>query len=273
MNSMTQEQSFSLPNFEGRIRLPSNTIEWLKEEQSWEGPPIAVYSSDVMKCIFAGQRPEIQAGDFAFLTIVSAMLNHICSFETLASSQHPELYTNFINKMSDPAQFLYNIWSEHAPSKMSDSSLPLPIIQCTRSLLDSTFYHLYGSDQLKSMKRLLRSPELLNNPEELQKLSEQPHSNSLGKALVRAATSLRSECRLGLRYVQKMAPHRFGPLSTTARTEGGMLHLKLRLIFLLLPSTASSFVLLSNIPSRSAPILVFSIRTFDYLSWPTISTR
>jgi len=225
LSSITQEQSFSLPNFEARIRLPSNTTDWLKEEQSWEGPPTILYSSDVVRNIFAGQKPEIQADDFAFLTIVSSMLSHICSFEKLASSQHPELYADFINKMSVPVQLLDNMWSEQTPSKTSNPSLPLPIIQCTRSLLDSTFYHLYGSHQLTRMKRLLRSPELLDNSNELQSLSEQPHSNSLAKALFRAAMALRFDCRLGLRYVQKMAPHRFGPLSTTAASEGGMLQL------------------------------------------------
>lgn len=77
LNFGTQEQTFSLPNFKAKIRLPSNRTYWLKGEQSCEGPSIVVYSSDVVKRIFARQKLDIQASDFAFLTIVSPMLSHI----------------------------------------------------------------------------------------------------------------------------------------------------------------------------------------------------
>ncbi|KAK5064355.1 hypothetical protein LTR84_000188 [Exophiala bonariae] len=223
MNSTSEDQNFQLPDYQTKIRLPSRTADWLRDEQVWEGPPPALYSSDLVTGIFAGIRPEIAADDYAFLTLVSAALGHICSFQNLTLTKHPDLHATFIDQMSTPLALLDTMWEEQVTDGPANGSLPTPLTQCTRSLLDSACYHLYGSAQLVSMTRLLKSPGLLDDPQKLHHLSSLAQTKTLELALVRAATSLRIDCRLGLRYVQKVAPHRFAPLSATAVAEGGLL--------------------------------------------------
>lgn len=149
------------------------------------------------------------------------MLCRICSFETLADPHHEDLYISFVDKMDAPVQVINRMLKQHIKGLVLGST-PTPMIQCAVSLLNSVYYHLYGSQQLASMKRLLRSPSILHNSEERGNLFAENCSPWLDKALLRAAEALRSDCRLGLKYIQKVAPHRFAPLCATACCESGM---------------------------------------------------
>lgn len=72
------------------------------------------------------------------------------------------------------------------------------------------------------MKGLLCAPETLYRPAVAHEIFKAPQDSSdLVKALTRAAESLREDCRQGLKYFQRIGPHRFAPLMTTAVFEGG----------------------------------------------------
>ncbi|KAH6718394.1 hypothetical protein BKA61DRAFT_301709 [Leptodontidium sp. MPI-SDFR-AT-0119] len=223
VNSTSQKQYIVLPDLDARFSLPSSMTAWVKDESSWERPTEMPIFSDTLKRIFAGEPPILEISDFGFLSIVSAVLGHICLFENLAGSQHPHLYTSFVNEMERSVQILGEMWAMRTVSENSYKSTHTPQARSTKLLLDSVFYHLYGNSQLAAMKNLLGSAEVLNRSEMLQEISKTPHSINLEKALIRAAEALRDDCRLGLRYLQKMAPHRFAPLSATAVFEGGLL--------------------------------------------------
>ncbi|KAK0106309.1 hypothetical protein ONS96_003947 [Cadophora gregata f. sp. sojae] len=227
VNSTSQKQHLTLPDLDARFSLPSSMTAWLQDESSWERPTEMPIFSDTLKRIFAGEPPTIEISDFAFMSIVSAVLGHICSFENLASSQHPQLYTSFVNEMGRSVQILNEMWTKRTASGnnsyRSSSNTLTPLARSTKLLLDSVFYHLYGNSQLAIMKNLLGSPEGLTRAEMLREMSKNPCSIHLEKALVRAAEALRDDCRLGLRYLQKMTPYRFAPLSATAVFEGGLL--------------------------------------------------
>lgn len=235
LNSTSEDQNFNLPDYKLGSVLPSSTIDWLKDEQNWGCAPPDLQAATIIGSLLAGVKPDVHVDDYAFLTIVSATLSHICSFEALTRAIHPELYSNFVSRMSGPLDLLDDMWSERVAGRSVSESLPTPLEQCTRSLLDSAFYHLQASDQLAGMSRLFSHHELLKTPNELRSIAELPQQQGLEKALVRAASSLRIDCRLGLRYVQKVAPHRFAPLSATAVTEGGMCQFLEWLLWTVLP--------------------------------------
>lgn len=220
-----QAQTFDLPDFRTQIRLPSTRNEWLKDEQSWKMPPPAPYSVDVIEKTFAGQPPELQVDDFAFLTIVSAVLNHMCSFELLINGKYPSLWEDFVNRLSPPVQLLDNICNEQLARTTCEVFLPTPILQCVRSLLDSAIYHLHGCRQLSGLKRLMLSPGLLHESDELNTLFHAPQlgtmRRALEKALVRAAATLKTYCRMGLRHLQRTAPYVYAPMAATAVIEAG----------------------------------------------------
>lgn len=221
------------PVIEARFALPSDTAEWLKDEASWKAPEQVLYSDVALKSIFAGQAPDLPVSEFGLVTIVSTILYRVCSFEMLAGSHDLELYTNFGEKMGGAVRTLDDMLKRRMGEAASGLA-PDPITQCAKSLLNSVFYHLYGSNPLAIMKKLLLSPSPLDSPEEILNLLDEASSPDLYKALIRAADQLRFDCRLGLKYLRKMAPLKFGPESAISIYEGGMY------FFLLLPANHSS---------------------------------
>ncbi|KAI8931459.1 hypothetical protein NX059_011785 [Plenodomus lindquistii] len=227
LNYEMQAQTFDLPDFQSKIRLPSTRNEWMKDEQSWKKPPPAPYSADVIEKTFAGQPPELPVDDLAFLTIVSGVLNHICSFEVLMNGRYPSLWEDFVDRLSPPMQLLDKMCNEQLARTTYEAFLPTPILQCVRSFLDSAIYHLHGCRQLSGLKRLMLSPGSLHEPEELNTLFRAPHLDikrrALAKALVRAAATLKTYCRMGLRRLQRTAPYVYAPMAATAVIEAGLL--------------------------------------------------
>lgn len=194
-----------------------------EDESGWQEHADQADFHDTLKMVIAGKTPAQKIGDFGFLSLVSAVLDHICSFETLASSQHPNLYKSFINEMVKPVEVLDRMWQTRAAREVVHRPMNTPLIHSAKSLLNSAYYHLYGHRHLTAMKSLLCAPENLNQQVVVQQaFKELTDSAILGKALTRAAEALREDCRQGLKYLQGVGPYRFAPLTTTSVFEGGM---------------------------------------------------
>merc|ERR1712000_209242 len=100
---------------------------------------------------------------------------------------------------------------------------PDPIMQCAKSLLNSVFYHLYGSISLTTMKKFLSSATSPPDPRDMPNLLDEVSSPYLHKALIRAADQLRFDCQLGLEYLRRIVPHEFGPECAMSTYEGNLL--------------------------------------------------
>lgn len=235
LNSTSGKRYFTLPSSDTKFSLPAAMTIWQREESEsgWQEYTDPADFHDTLKIIIGGQTPAQKIGDFGFLSLVSAVLDHICSFETLASSQHPNLYKSFVKEMVKPVEVLDNMWRIRAAREAIHPPMNTPLIHSAQSLLDSAYYHLYAHHQLTAMKSLLCAPENLNQPEVDQQAFREPTDlATLEKALTRAAESLREECRQGLKYLQGVGPYRFAPLNTTSVFEGGMwFSLELSLLF------------------------------------------
>ncbi|KAK2470437.1 hypothetical protein H9L39_18054 [Fusarium oxysporum f. sp. albedinis] len=219
--SKEQEAWIPTPMVEARFALPSSNAEWLKEESSWGAPTEVLYSNDALDSIIAGQPPSMPVSEFGLVTIVSALLYRICSFEILTGSRDGELYARFGKKMEQSLQVLDAFLK--ARTIQDDGGLaPNPTVHCARSLLNSAFYHLYGSVPLSVMKKILWSPASLDDPEIMHLLNE-AISPELYQALFNAADQLRFDCRVGLSYIKKIAPIIFGPESVVGTLEGCLL--------------------------------------------------
>lgn len=225
LNSTSGKRYFTLPSSETKFSLPATRAIWQRpeDESGWQEHTETADFHDTLKLIIAGQTPAKKIGDFGFLSLVSAVLDHICSFETLASSQHPNLYKSFVNEMVKSVEVLDKMWRSRAAREATHRPMNSPLIHSAKSLLDSAFYHLYGHHQLTAMKSLLCAPENLSQSVVAQQAFKEPtDSATLGKALTRAAEALREDCRHGLKYLQGVGPYRFAPLTTTSVFEGGM---------------------------------------------------
>lgn len=230
LNSTSGKRYFTLPSLDCKFSLPENTAIWQtqEDESMWRRQRDPTDFHDVLKLIISGQTPAQKIEDFGFLSLVSAVLDHICSFETLAGSQHPHLYKSFVKEMVKPVEVLDKMWRIRAQREAANRPMNTPLILSAKSLLDSAYYHLYAYHQLTAMKGLLCAPETLDRPAVAHEIfKEPPDSDNLGKALTRAAEVLREECRQGLKYLQRIGPHRFAPLTTTAVFEGGMCYFSL----------------------------------------------
>ncbi|KAH7142958.1 hypothetical protein B0J13DRAFT_556236 [Dactylonectria estremocensis] len=221
--SKSKDRCFSLAILDARFPLPSSTASWLRDENSWEKPDKTIYSSDALKMIFEGCKIAFHDTDFGFATIVSAVLCHVCDFESLVGTQHPDLFTSFIEKMDRSVQVLKDIQKEQLSGQFLIESTMTSMAHTARSMILSITYHLYGSHYLMAMKRLFHSPGLLDCQESLEQCFDERHSATLEKALVLAAEMLRSDCQTGLGYIKSFGHLRFAPMSVIAAYEGGLL--------------------------------------------------
>lgn len=232
---------------EARFTLPSDTVDWQKPESSFVIPTQALYSDEALEAIVAGRKPSHPMSEFGLVTVVSALLYRICSFELLTSSQHREIYAAYAEKMGLSLEVLDGIIKMRTGERGAGLALD-STIHCSRSLLDSAFYHLYASIPLSVMKKLLWSPVAPWDADIL-RLSSEARSPNLYKAFICAAEELRYECRLGLSYLKKMAPTKFGPEDAVGTYEGSMLY----------RSFDHSFQWLTDVLYRSPPVLVPSL--------------
>uniref|UniRef100_A0A8H7KBK3 C2H2-type domain-containing protein n=1 Tax=Bionectria ochroleuca TaxID=29856 RepID=A0A8H7KBK3_BIOOC len=219
--SKEQEAWLAWPIVEAKFALPSSTADWQKPESSLEIPTQVLYSDEALDAIVNGQTPSQPMSEFGLITVVSALLYRICSFELLTSSQHGEIYTTYGEKMGLSLDVLDRILRRRGGQQDAELA-PDSTFHCAKSMLDSAFYHLYASIPLTAMKKLLWSPATPQDAEIL-RLSSEASSPDLLKAFIRAAEGLRYDCRLGLSYLGKMGPIKFGPEDAVGAYEGCLL--------------------------------------------------
>ncbi|KAL5623803.1 hypothetical protein FOBRF1_003053 [Fusarium oxysporum] len=205
-----------------RFPLPSSASLWSKDEGCWKRPNETFYSTDTVKLVLDGYELPPQNSDFGFATIVSAVVCHICAFESLFGAQHPDLFNTFIEKMDGPVQALKNAWKEQSSTQFLIESSVSHMAHTTRSMILSTSFHLYGSQQLRTMKESLQSPALFDRAS-LETSSDICLTARLEKALIMAAEMLRSDCQTGLGYIKSVGLHKFAPLAFIAPYEGTLL--------------------------------------------------
>lgn len=202
-----------------KFALASSTADWLSDEASWQPPGEVLYIDDAINSVLDGQMPPQTVSEFGLVTIASAILHRVCSFEALTSFHHKQLYATFIEKMDRSVQILDEMLQRRL-GQTKPGLPPDPAMQCAKSLLNSGFYHLYGSIPLNNMKKFLRSPAFPANQRDMPNLLDDVSSPYLHKALIRAADQLRFDCQLGLEYLRRVIPHDFGPECAMSTYEG-----------------------------------------------------
>ncbi|KAJ5904900.1 uncharacterized protein N7473_001816 [Penicillium subrubescens] len=223
LSATLKHKYVNIPFIHARFPLPSPTAEWTKDEMGWKLTPSMMYSSDVTEKLLTGQKPDLGITDLGFLTIVASVLHQICSFESYAGSGSSDLYADSFRGLQKSLQGIDETWRNQIADDNFFESSPGALTQCTRSFLDSAYYHLYGSQHLAIMKKLLYKWTSLTGLDELHQLCANPHASILHIALLRAADSLRYDCRTGIKYLRKRAPFQFGPISANSICEGSLL--------------------------------------------------
>ncbi|KAJ4177952.1 hypothetical protein NW767_014972 [Fusarium falciforme] len=122
--------------------------------------------------------------------------------------------------MDRPVQMLKDAWKEQSSAQFLIESTMTQMEHTTRSMILSMGYHLYGSQQLMTMKTFFENPNLLDRSGLEKPFHDRP-SGTLEKALIMAAEMLRSDCQTGLGYIKSLGNLRFAPVSAIAPYEGG----------------------------------------------------
>ncbi|OAL54686.1 hypothetical protein IQ07DRAFT_274657 [Pyrenochaeta sp. DS3sAY3a] len=221
--STTKEQCFTAPFYDTPFPLPSCNSIWQQTEHEWQGFLQQPDSGKMQDCILAGQKPASPISDLGLVALVSLILWRTCSFEALAGSYRLDLSTDFVNRTDRAVRVLDTIFKERAEQNEASQTLPNPLLSIARALLNSVFYHLYASETLTEMKRLLDFPRKRKVSDARARMVGLDYSSRLSIALFRAAEALQYDCQMGVHYLQRMAPHQFGPIISTACYEGGLL--------------------------------------------------
>lgn len=119
-------------------------------------------------------------------------------------------------------------WESHPHSSRLPSSRHGPLAADATCLLNSAYYHLHGSRQLRQMKRALLSGSAGSWPNDDSAFVESAQLPGLNSILVRAAKSLRLGARLGIPHLKKTASTTFSSFSLISGYEGSRSIVRLR---------------------------------------------
>ncbi|PSN61548.1 hypothetical protein BS50DRAFT_651792 [Corynespora cassiicola Philippines] len=206
------EHCLTVPFLDASFPLPSDMTTWNEEESMWQRHIQQPTSYDILNQMFSGNIPNSTISELGLVCLTSMLLWRVCSFKTLTNTHHLDPYTNFVETIEKAIQAL-----DEMLRYQIREGLPDPMIHSARFQLNTAVYHLYASKILTQMKRLVESPA------DKAKLSGDDYSPKLQLALFRAAEALQSDCRLGIRYIRRIAPHHFSPICAIACYEGGLL--------------------------------------------------
>lgn len=112
-------------------------------------------------------------------------------------------------------------WESHPHSSRLPSSRHGTLAADATCLLNSAYYHLHGSRQLRQMKRAFLSDSADSWPNDDSAFLEAAQLPGLNSILVRAAKSLRLGARLGIQHLKKMAATTSSCFSLISGYEGG----------------------------------------------------
>ncbi|KAH7039451.1 hypothetical protein B0J12DRAFT_606027 [Macrophomina phaseolina] len=219
LGSTKFHQCFATPFSTAAFPLPSQTEVWQKDEQTWSGDLEIQDSTQVFDSILAGQKPAVPVSQFGLVALIASVLWRVSSFEALVGSDQLDTYADFVSKMARAVRVLDEMLAEQTSSEAAIDATPSPLLKSAKCLLNSTYYHLYGSKTLAQAKLVFDSP----GTDRTDWPSEQVHPSNLDMALVRAAEAMQDDIRLGLMYLQKWGPHKFGPVCGNSVLETGLL--------------------------------------------------
>lgn len=196
--------------------LPSNNKLWSATQEEWKPEtqsPLSLQS--VVTALSAGQKPSAMPSNFALATLAADLLNKVCSFRAICSSntEYPEAQRG-LDALADFLQV--------SPMFCETWDTEDPLSHCTVSFLSSARYHLYVDKPLKFVASALQAPGFLNDDQKIRNFCNSPISHEEQRALQVAADLWRKDCLVGLRYISSLGPYKFSPLSTAAMRERGM---------------------------------------------------
>ncbi|UPL02845.1 hypothetical protein LCI18_013779 [Fusarium solani-melongenae] len=215
--STSVNQPLRIPYLDSKYPLPGSTPQWSRVEASEDTVNPYISNSEIMADIMHGNKPPSNLSEYAFLAVVCNIRCRICSFEAFSISCHTSLRSTFIETMDAAMNTLNQVRSQMNYEHSN------PLHRHTNSALNSAHLHLYTSHELSGMKRLLRNPDVLRDPQELSSLFDRPCSPQLKRGLICAAKTLQLDLDTGVEYLRITAPLRFDPLEIHALCESGLL--------------------------------------------------
>ncbi|KAG4420704.1 hypothetical protein IFR04_006192 [Cadophora malorum] len=164
-------------------------------------------------------------GAYGGTSAMQQRVTHVFPYaiKVITGSYRLQLGADVINKTDRAVRILDLLLKERMVAKDSNCSTPDPLLYSTRALLNSLYYHLYASEILTEMKRLLKFPRKRKAPGQNPIEAKTDHWSHMNIALIRAADAMKSDCHMGINYLQRVAPHQLGPVCAIACYEGGLL--------------------------------------------------
>ncbi|KAJ5198173.1 uncharacterized protein N7498_007290 [Penicillium cinerascens] len=219
-----EEVAFKFRIAEPDVPLPCSELQWSASASDWqETPPRQISSVESFRKIIEGQPVEGDVTPFGLLAIISAILSYICSMENLDEyhiRRSPQLDDG---SLETALRVWEDTWKRHPYCHSLPEAPHGPLMADSILVLNSAYFHLYASRQLRELKAFVRSPALQTSPLDLESLYSLPCHPGLVKGLTRAARSLLLRVRLGIRHLMKtvsLSHSCYGPLPSY---EGGLL--------------------------------------------------
>lgn len=220
LTSHDPETFFVFPSLEEDIPLPVEEADWTAPATSWRAPPQQLHSTfSTARALLRDEDVPGVISSFGLLTLVGILLRHVCVTESLMVSIKLDKSAYSARGFEASLKRWEEKWESHPHSSRLPSSRHGPLAADATCLLNSAYYHLHGSRQLRHMKRALLSGSA-SWPNDDSAFLESAQLPGLNSILVRAAKSLRLGARLGIQHLKKTASTTFSCFSLISGYEG-----------------------------------------------------
>lgn len=204
------------------VAFPCSESMWSAAEVDWQGHSIHEISfAKSFQRIMGGSPVEGDVSPFGLLVLVSGLLSYICSTGNLGDYHVPRRSRVETGALETALKIWEEAWKIHPHSNILPENPHGPLMADSILILNSAYYHLYASDQLRVLKAFARLPAQQISRTELQRLCELPCNAGLMKALNRASQALLLRVRLGIRHLAKTASLSYACYGPLPAYEGG----------------------------------------------------
>jgi hypothetical protein len=219
---------FMFPLKEPDVALPCTENLWSSSAADWHNlPRTDVSSIESFRKLLSGDSVDYNVSPFGLLTLISGILHFICSMKSLGEHCLPQSSHLEEASLESALRAWEEAWKRHPLSHTLPEAPQGPLMADSIVILNSAYYHLYASYQLRALKAFARSTTNLVSQMELEQLCSLQCHPGLRKALNRALRILLLRVRVGIRNLVKTAPLIYVCYGPHPAYEGGWTHARL----------------------------------------------
>ncbi|OQV01610.1 Fungal specific transcription factor domain-containing protein [Cladophialophora immunda] len=205
------------------VPLPGPTEEWTASQAAWlaRKPPTRPQTTlcQAVHDLLHGRPVSEHVGSFGLLTVIAALQRRACSIDLLPTGPQPSSICDTVTLLDNALRLWEDSWRIHQQDSPSRAGLD-PIMVDGLAILNSAYYNLVCGNQIRWMRRTVRSPRASVSPVEFATSTFAFDLALLERELVRAVRSLGLRARHGIKHINRIGQLRYAAYQQLSGAEG-----------------------------------------------------